>query len=188
VTDTSQNATGPQPSSPRARRTRTRTATRKANPVNLYDPAATIVEPIITGTTVRPPATLAECALTTAGILASAHTAGLPAPSSVTVYGWAPEINILISGPTPAETWANLETWAVRHGSRDITVQPSVAGGERAYATAEFTRTGVRVCLTAIITGDPGNTTGTGPDTESATMPAAAAPDDGTEDTQNTIP
>jgi hypothetical protein len=181
VTDASTGTTGPQPQRPRTRR-RTRTATRKENPVNLYDPAAaTIVEPVITGYA-RPPATVGECAVTAAGILAAADAAGLPAPSSVTVYGWAPEINILISGATPAETWASLQTWAARHGSDGISVQPSVGGEDRYYASAEFTRTGVRVCLCAIIKGDPGNATDTGPDTESATMPAAA-PDDGTEGT-----
>ena len=131
MTSTSTGTTGPQPGSPLGRRTRTRTATRKETPVNLYDPAAAvIVEPVITGQ-VRPPATLNECAVTAAGILASAEAAGLPVPSSVTVYGWAPEINILISGNTPAETWANLQAWAARHGTPDISVQPSAGGGDR---------------------------------------------------------
>lgn len=185
MTDTSTGTTGPQPHSPRARRTRTRTrtATRKETTVNLHDAAPAVTDttsayPVLTGTHHRPPATVSECAVTAAVILESAHAAGLPAPSSVTVYGYAPEINILISGATPAETWANLETWAARHGSQGISVQPSVAGGERAYATAEFTRTGVRVCLAAIITGDPGNAMDIDPDTESATMPDATLFDD----------
>lgn len=180
---TSPGTTGPQPGSPRTRRTRTRTATRKENPVNLYDPAAAvIVQPLITGTHARPPATLSESALTAAGILAAADAAGLPAPSSITIYGFSPEINILISGDTPAEVRANLETWATRHGTRDISVQPSVGDANRAYASTEFTATGIRVCLCAIIRNDPGNTTDTG--TESAATPPAA-PDDstGTQDT-----
>jgi hypothetical protein len=172
VTDTSQNATGPQPQRPRTRR-RTRTA-RKETTVNTYDPAAaTIVEPVITGTYVQRAATLNECTVAAAGILASADAAGLPVASSVTVYGWSPEINLLISGETPAETWANLEAWAVRHGSQGITVQPSVGGEGRAYASAEFTASGIRVILAAIIKGDPGNPMDIDPDTESATMPDA---------------
>jgi hypothetical protein len=177
VTSTSTGTTGPQPGSPRTRRTRTR-STRKETTVNAYDPAtAVIVEPVITGAYVQRAATLNECTVAAAGILASADAAGLPLPSSVTVYGWSPEINLLISGETPAETWANLEAWAVRHGSQGITVQPSAGGGDRAYATAEFTASGIRVILAAIIKGDPGNAMDIDPDTESATMPDATDTD-----------
>jgi hypothetical protein len=169
-------STGPQPGSPRGRRTRTRT--RKETTVNTYDPAAAvIVEPVITGTRHRPPATVGECAVTAAAIIAAADAAGLPAPSSITVYGWAPEINLLISGSTPAETRANLEAWAARHGSGPVSEQPS-AGGGSVYASAEFTWMGARVCLAAIIKADPGNPMDIDPDTESATMPDATLFDD----------
>lgn len=179
MTDTS---TGPQPQRPRTRR-RTRPAPRKENPVNTYDPAsAVIVEPLITGTHHRPPATVDECAVTAAGIIAAAGAAGLPAPSSVTVYGYAPEISILISGSTPAETRANLEAWAARHDTDPITLQPSAGGGGSLYASAEFTSMGARVCLCAIIKADPGNAMDIDPDTESATMPDATLFDGTTAD------
>lgn len=107
-----------------------------------------------TGATVRPPATIAEATLTAAGILASARAAGLQEPASVTIYAYAtPEISLYVHHDDPAATWDALEAWATRHGTRDIRVEPATAHG--AYAHAEFTRTGTRVRVCALITGNP---------------------------------
>jgi hypothetical protein len=102
------------------------------------------------GITARPPATLAEIAAATAGLIAEARAAGLAPPCALNANDYGPPTaNLYVSEHDTPDIWQALQQWADRYGT-EITTRPSTSPGA-VYASASFRRDGISYEVYCII-------------------------------------